>query len=87
MELLHSINRRDFLCQAAALLSASAAGIQYANAGMKKYKMGLQLFTVRGPMATDTPGTLKTVASIGYEDLETYGFDAEGVKYYGTAGC
>jgi sugar phosphate isomerase/epimerase len=83
MELPQSINRRDFICQAVALLSASAAGIHYANAGMKKYKMGLQLFTVRAPMAADTPGTLKAIAAIGYEDLETYGFDAESVKYYG----
>jgi sugar phosphate isomerase/epimerase len=45
--------------------------------------MGLQLFTVRDAMARDVSGTLKKVAAIGYQDLETYGFDAEEIKYYG----
>jgi len=84
MRTLQLINRRDFLHQSVALLSASIFASQQARAAdVKKYKMGLQLFTVRGPMAADTPGTLKTVAGIGYEDLETYGFDPTQVKYYG----
>jgi len=69
--------------QAAALLAASVAGVRYASADVKKYKMGLQLFTVRAPMAADAPGTLKAVAGIGYEDLETYGFDPERIGFYG----
>jgi hypothetical protein len=42
-----------------------------------KYKMGLQLFTVRQPMATDVVGTVKKIAAIGYEDSETYGYDPD----------
>ena len=41
----------------------------------KKYKMGLQLFTMRADMAKDAIGSLKKIASIGYEDLEIYGYD------------
>jgi len=45
--------------------------------------MGLQLFTVRQPLANDVTGTVKKIASIGYEDCETYGYDPDPVKYYG----
>jgi sugar phosphate isomerase/epimerase len=77
-------NRRDFLRQTGALLCASVFATQQTFAAdVKKYKMGLQLFTVRGPMAVDASRTLKTISGIGYEDLETYGFDPAQVKYYG----
>ena len=55
----------------------------FANVSAAKYKMGLQLFTVRRPLANDVVGTIKKIASIGYEDSETYGYDAEQGKYYG----
>ena len=45
--------------------------------------MGLQLYTVRDPMAKDPISTLQTIANLGYEDLETYGFDPERIGYYG----
>jgi sugar phosphate isomerase/epimerase len=48
-----------------------------------KYKMGLQLFTIRGPLAKDVAGTIRKVASIGYEDSETYGYDPAQGTYYG----
>jgi sugar phosphate isomerase/epimerase len=34
-------------------------------------------------MARDVEGTLKRVAGMGYEEFETYGFDPEGIRYYG----
>lgn len=49
----------------------------------QRYKLGLQLFTVRAAMRQDLDGTLKRIAGIGYEELETYGFDPEGIRYYG----
>jgi sugar phosphate isomerase/epimerase len=73
------INRRDFLFQSTSLFSAA----MLANNNFAKYKMGLQLFTVRAPMAQDVTGTVKKIASIGYEDSETYGFDPLQGKYYG----
>jgi sugar phosphate isomerase/epimerase len=84
MNISQPTSRRDFFTQAAALLSASMFTARQATAATeKKYKMGLQLFTVRGPMRIDAAGTLKTVSGIGYEDLETYGFEPAQAKYYG----
>jgi sugar phosphate isomerase/epimerase len=78
------INRRNFIFQSTTLLSASLlAGNAFANTSFAKYKMGLQLFSIRGPLAKDVTGTIKTVASIGYEDSETYGYDPLQGKYYG----
>jgi sugar phosphate isomerase/epimerase len=49
----------------------------------RRYKMGLQLFTIRRPLAADVDGTLKRVAALGYEEVESYGFDPATVGYYG----
>jgi sugar phosphate isomerase/epimerase len=79
-----SINRRDFILHTASLMSASLIALpDLADASAGKYKMGLQLFTVREPMANDLAGTVKAIASIGYEDCETYGYDPGQGKYYG----
>ena len=75
--------RRDFIVRSASL----APGLFALNLpGMfcaPKYKMGLQLFTVRGPLAKDAVGTIKKVSAIGYEDCETYGYDPQQGNYYG----
>jgi sugar phosphate isomerase/epimerase len=63
-------------------MSASLLTIDGMAAG-KKYKMGLQLFTIRADLAKDLKGTLAKVKSIGYEDTETYGFNGEQGTYYG----
>jgi sugar phosphate isomerase/epimerase len=78
------INRRNFIVQSTSAMSAcllSAHG--FTNVSTAKYKMGLQLFTVRGPLANDVAGTIKKIAGIGYEDCETYGYDPAQGKYYG----
>jgi len=80
------INRKDFIVQSASLMSASLLALHgFGKYPLAKYKMGLQLFTVRGPLAKDLTGTIKKIASIGYEDCETYGYDPELKKYYGMA--
>ena len=48
-----------------------------------KYKMGLQLYTVRDFMEKDPKDCLQKVRVLGYEDLELYGFDGEKGEYYG----
>jgi sugar phosphate isomerase/epimerase len=48
-----------------------------------RYKMGLQLYTIRRPLAADLDGTLKRVAALGYEEVESYGFDPATIGYYG----
>jgi hypothetical protein len=65
--------RRTFL-QAAAVASAGAFA-PMSHAAPQRYKMGLQLYTIRDAMARDVAGTLKRVAALGYQEVETYGFD------------
>jgi len=48
-----------------------------------KYKIGLQLFSVRDAMADDPKGTLIALKAMGYEDFETYGFNVETEMIYG----
>lgn len=75
------ISRRTFLEQGASL--ASAAVWLPPLQSVPRYKMGLQLFTVRRPLADDLPGTLGRIAELGYQEVETYGFDPNAVGYYG----
>ena len=75
------ISRRTFIHQAGAL--ASAALVLPAAQPRARYKMGLQLFTMRAAMRQDLDGTLKRIASIGYEEVETYGFNPQATGYYG----
>lgn len=50
---------------------------------MKKFNLGLQLYSVRKAMANDFEGTLKTVSEIGYKYVEFAGYfdkSAEEIK-------
>jgi sugar phosphate isomerase/epimerase len=78
------VSRRTFMQQAGAF--ASAAVFFPVSQPRHRYKLGLQLFTLRAAMARDVEGTLKRIAGLGYEEVETYGFDPEGIRYYGLAG-
>jgi sugar phosphate isomerase/epimerase len=74
--------RRSFLQRAAGLASAAAITPMSLTA-QQRYKMGLQLYTIRDAMRRDVPGTLQRVAALGYQEVETYGFDPDGLGYYG----
>jgi sugar phosphate isomerase/epimerase len=77
------INRRDFIRQSGSLLAASlVTSSGFANISKSNYKMGLQLFSIREPLANDLTGTIKKIASIGYQDCETYGFNPDQGTYY-----
>ncbi len=67
--------RRTFIKQSALLATATL----YSSTLFAKhsYKLGLQLYTVNEQMKKDVSGTLKKVASIGYQDVETYGFNKQ----------
>lgn len=66
------------------LLSAAVLPLPtFAMSSAGNYKMGLQLFTIRDAMAQDPIGSLKKVRSLGFEDLEIYGYDEEKGSYYG----
>lgn len=74
------LDRRMFMQAGLALATAAAVA---EPAARPRYRMGLQLYTVREPMAKDAVGTLQKVAALGYRNLETYGFDPATLKYYG----
>ena len=79
-----SIDRRSFLVQSGSVGLASMLSLRgLSNISLAKYKMGLQLFTIRAPLAKDVTGTIKKVATIGYQDCETYGYDPAAGTYYG----
>ena len=75
------ISRRRFLGSGLAV-SAMASFARPALAG-PRFDMGLQLYTVRDAMAKAPRPTLEKIASLGYRNLETFGFDASRVGYYG----
>lgn len=77
------MTRRTFMQQAGAF--ASAALVSPLSQPRRRYKLGLQLYTLRAAMRQDVEGTLKRIAAMGYEEVETYGFDPEGVRFYGLA--
>jgi sugar phosphate isomerase/epimerase len=79
----HFPTRREFIQQSAVLSTSLLTLSSFRNPLAQKYKMGLQLFTVRGPMAQDVVGTVKKISAIGYQDSETYGYDPANGTYYG----
>jgi len=84
MRKTNTIDRRTFTKQSSILLSASLlSSCSMFNPASPKYKMGLQLFSIRDAMEKDPLGSLKKVAALGYQDLETYGYDTEKNSYYG----
>ena len=74
------VDRRTFLKSGVA--AGAVALVPGAPQARQRYKMGLQLFTVRRPLAEDLDGTLKRIAALGYQELETYGFDPAATSYY-----
>jgi len=78
------LDRRNFIQQMGILSTAALLPIQACTMkSSKKYKIGLQLFTIRDAMAKDPIGSLKKVKAMGYQDLEIYGYDSVKNMYYG----
>lgn len=72
------MKRRTFLRSAAvsSLALTPASQLLAALAPDNKYRknIGIQLYTLREPIAKDPAGTLKAVAEAGYKQVEMYGF-------------
>ncbi len=78
-----NISRRSFLRRSSLLVPGGLLALEgLATPVATKYKMGIQLFSIRAPLAKDVAGTIKQVAAVGYEDSETYGFDPAQKSYY-----
>ncbi len=79
-----NLHRRNFIKKSALLTGAALLpDYGFSTPNKRKYKMGLQLFTIRDAMAKDPVATLKQVKKLGYEDLEIYGYDGKQGTYYG----
>ncbi|MBU2946460.1 sugar phosphate isomerase/epimerase [Zobellia uliginosa] len=76
--------RRDFIKRSSLAYAATFLPVTgFTIKNKPKFKMGLQLFTIRDAMKADPLGSLKKAKAMGYEDLEIYGFDPEQIGYYG----
>ena len=71
-------DRRTFIKNASLLTATALVAPSFLL--KKKYKLGLQLFSIREAMARDLKDTLKQIAAFGYEEVEIYGFSDS--KYY-----
>jgi sugar phosphate isomerase/epimerase len=69
------MDRRSFLLQSlsTALLSGTAYSALAAD-NRYRQQIGLQLYTLRNPLAKDAKATLQAVAAAGYKQVEMYGF-------------
>jgi hypothetical protein len=79
-------NRRTFIKQTGGLLAATVLPLHMCTDVKNKspkFKMGLQLFSIRDAMAEDAITTLKKVRELGYEDSELFGYDGENGTFYG----
>ena len=78
------MNRRSFIEKSGIIGAASFLPFSLLSMNKHpKYKMGYQLFSVRDAMSKDPIATLTALKKMGYEDFETYGFDAERGLLYG----
>ena len=68
-----NMKRRDFI-QTAALAAVGTMGLSSWSPGAR-YKVGIQLYTLRDVIFKDTDGTLKQLADLGYQELEAFGYN------------
>src|SRR5258708_18369908 len=67
------MKRRQFI-QSVTTASAAAFVPSFAWAS-PKWKVGIQLYTVRDIIFKDTEGTLKQIADAGYQELEAFSYN------------
>jgi hypothetical protein len=69
---LSTLNRRKFLAASSSLAVAAYAWPSPAAGTEKKIPVGVQLWTLRKELAEDLAGTLRQVATIGYQGVELW---------------
>ena len=67
------MKRRTFLKQTG--LMTSFALVNPSIVFKEKFKLGLQLYTIRDAISTDVRKAFKQISGFGYEEVETYGFN------------
>lgn len=70
-------SRRSFI-QTAALIGAGVLANPSDLLSKPRKKIGLQLYTLRNLISKDVRGVIAKVASIGFKEVETYGFSPTG---------
>jgi sugar phosphate isomerase/epimerase len=78
-----TMTRRKFILTTSAATVSALILPKILKASPVRKQIGLQLYTVRGPLEKDLKGTLKKIAGIGYSYLEAAGY-SDG-KFYGLA--
>lgn len=68
------MNRRQFIQTGALAVAGTALALPGLSNVAPKYRVGLQLYTLRDVIGKDPKGVLKQIADLGYQDLETYGY-------------
>jgi sugar phosphate isomerase/epimerase len=69
------MRRREFIHASAAAMAGMLAVPALAEPAAKKRKIGIQLYTLKDVINNDPKGILKQLASFGYTELETYGYE------------
>ena len=77
------MNRRHFIRSTSLLATLPFLPSFLGDSSSSSYKIGLQLYTVRDAMETDPVDTLVRLKAMGYQDFESYGYDAIKELYYG----
>lgn len=67
------MNRRDFV-QTSAMAALGAAILPFPLAPDNRH-IGVQLYSVKEDIENDLEGTLKEIAKIGYNEVETFGYN------------
>ena len=57
--------------------------VGFSNLKQPKFKLGYQLYSIRDEMVKNPIATLKALKAMGYQDFETYGYDAQKNMFYG----
>lgn len=78
------MKRRDFIEKTTLACAALPLAVPHWSFDtIAKYKLGLQLYSVRDAMAKNPLETLKQLKAMGYQDFEIYGFNPNSKQIYG----
>lgn len=78
------MDRKTFIQNAGIIGGAAMLPlVGFSNLKQPKFKLGYQLYSIRDEMAKNPIATLKALKAMGYQDFETYGYDAQKNMFYG----
>ena len=78
------MDRKTFIQNAGTIGGATMLTlVGFSNLKQPRFKLGYQLYSIRDEMAKNPIATLKAPKAMGYQDFETYGYDAQKNMSYG----